>query len=136
MNPVEEAIKIEPVLLSPVLSKKGSPPGRMKLTIQNEGKTAAEGVAKIELRPADVVAIDGKSEIPFKLGAGEKVEVEVKLRVAGDAELEALMGAGEQKKMTTSFYVVRSKNPPGIAPSKLKITVDDAAKMLDVDGVR
>lgn len=136
MNPVDEAIRVEPTLIHPVFSKKESPPGRLRLTIYNYGKATAEGTARLELRPAGVITVEGKSEIPFKLGAGEQVEVEVKLRIGGDAEMEALMGAVEQKKMTATLYVLRSSSRPGIAPSRLPIAVDDAAKMLDANDPR
>lgn len=136
MTPIasmDETIQVEPKLLRPVVSKKGNPPGVVRLTITNHGKSSAKGAAKLVIRPSGLVGIDGASEIPFNLPAGEKSVVDVKLKLVADPDTESLLAG---RKLKSTLYVVRDGHPPGIAPGKVAIDVDSTATLMNEDEVR
>ncbi|MCX5659247.1 MAG: hypothetical protein NTW19_05930 [Planctomycetota bacterium] len=133
MSPLDETIRVEPAIVAPIKANKGGPPGTLRLTITNHGDAPAESAVHLEFRPAGIVVVEGKPDIPFKLAAHAKTTIDVGLRAAGDTETEELLGGNDPAKMKTTLYIVRTKSPPGIAPAKLPIVVGGGAEMMDAD---
>lgn len=127
-----DKIEAELMLIRPLLSRQGSSPARVRLTITNHDSKPARGAIQVMLKPNDIVSIKGDGKFPYALDPEKKVTIDFDLELSAATQTEALIGG--VPKAAVMLSIPRDGVPPGVAPARLQVILDDSPRATVPDG--